>query len=285
MYKWLSSNNLNNLKIIQIKTGIYILNGDRFTKVIVNRQSKITLSISLRARIRITQADPEGGPGGPHSLFELSYRLVKTCFNRIFPISSLSLSFYLSCFVILALNYALVSFYFSQNKLFWNPDISQFISEETNSFGRFVNNYQFAKERKEAWWNQIVQYENSMRNKMGRTAHNTMYIWDTFIKRSYNVHCLTTISTRRKGTWDAKSVTEANGLMTQLTSTTWMVPFCVNLHFSGYLRSLSLLLQGPTLNIIKAHEKINLVKTELKQILAWPPSFALLTNKRVIHSV
>jgi len=28
------------------------------------------------------------------------------------------------------------------------------------------------------------------------------------------IHCLTTISTRRKGTWDAKSVTEANGLMT-----------------------------------------------------------------------
>ena len=45
-----------------------------------------------------------------------------------------------------------------------------------------------------------------------------------------------------------------------------MAPFSVNLHFSGYLRSLSLLLQGPTLNIIKAHEKINLVKTELKQI-------------------
>ena len=54
--------------------------------------------------------------------------------------------------------------------------------------------------------------------------------------------------------------------MTQLTFTTWMAPFSVNLHFSGYLRSLSLLLQGPTLNIIKAHEKINLVKAELKQI-------------------
>jgi hypothetical protein len=37
-----------------------------------------------------------------HHLFELSHRLVKTCFNRIFPISSLS--FYLQCFVISALN-------------------------------------------------------------------------------------------------------------------------------------------------------------------------------------
>ena len=77
---------------------------------------------------------------------------------------------------------------------------------------------------------------------------------------------MTTISTKRKGTWDAKYVTDANSLMTQLTSTPWMVPFCVNLHFFGYLRSLSLLLHGPTLNIIKAHEQINLVKTELKQI-------------------
>ena len=36
-------------------------------------------------------------------LFELSYILVKMCFNRIFPISSLSFFFF--CFVILALNY------------------------------------------------------------------------------------------------------------------------------------------------------------------------------------
>ena len=39
------------------------------------------------------------------------------CFNRIFPISSLSF-FFLHCFIIFALNYASVSFDFSQNKLF-----------------------------------------------------------------------------------------------------------------------------------------------------------------------
>ena len=44
-----------------------------------------------------------GGPrGGPWDLppppFELSYRLVKTCLNRIFPISSLSLSFFFILF-------------------------------------------------------------------------------------------------------------------------------------------------------------------------------------------
>jgi hypothetical protein len=50
-------------------------------------------------------------------LFELSYRLVKTCFNRIFQISSLSF-FFLLCFVTFAMNYVLVSFDFSLNKLF-----------------------------------------------------------------------------------------------------------------------------------------------------------------------
>lgn len=40
---------------------------------------------------------------------ELSYKLVKTCFNRIFSISSKSF-FFLSCFVIFALNYGPVSF-------------------------------------------------------------------------------------------------------------------------------------------------------------------------------
>ena len=41
-----------------------------------------------------------GGPRGPAPppFFELSYRLVKTCLNRIFPISSLSLSFFIIMF-------------------------------------------------------------------------------------------------------------------------------------------------------------------------------------------
>ena len=48
----------------------------------------------------------------PPFLKELSYRLVKTCFNRIFTISSFSF-FFLPCFVIFVLNDASVSIDFS----------------------------------------------------------------------------------------------------------------------------------------------------------------------------
>jgi hypothetical protein len=51
--------------------------------------------------------------------FELGYRLVKTCFNRIYPISSLSF-FFLQYFVFYALKYTTASFDFFF-KLFWNP--------------------------------------------------------------------------------------------------------------------------------------------------------------------
>ena len=46
----------------------------------------------------------------------LGYRLVKTYFNRIFPVSSLSL-FFLPCLVIFALNYVSVSFDISIKKM------------------------------------------------------------------------------------------------------------------------------------------------------------------------
>jgi hypothetical protein len=48
-------------------------------------------------------------------LFVLGYRLVKTYFNRIFPVSSLSF-FFLPCLVIFALNYVSVSFDISIKK-------------------------------------------------------------------------------------------------------------------------------------------------------------------------
>ena len=49
----------------------------------------------------------------------LDYRLVKTYFNRIFPVSSLSF-FFLPCLVIFILNYVSVSFDISKKKGFWN---------------------------------------------------------------------------------------------------------------------------------------------------------------------
>ena len=60
------------------------------------------------------------GPSTPPPLFFFySYRLLKTCFNIIFPISSLSF-FFLPCFVIVALNYVSVSFGFLKTICFQN---------------------------------------------------------------------------------------------------------------------------------------------------------------------
>ncbi|XP_071835292.1 52 kDa repressor of the inhibitor of the protein kinase-like [Apostichopus japonicus] len=81
------------------------------------------------------------------------------------------------------------------------------------------------------------------------------------------IDCLASISSG-DGNWDTKSVTEANGLLIHLTSPKLIVAFKVNLHFSGYLKSLSLLLQGPTQDIITAHEKVKLVLDEFKDVRA-----------------
>ena len=61
--------------------------------------------------------NPQVDPGHSHTpFFEPSYRLVKTCFNTIFPVSSLSF-FFLHCFVISALNYVSISFDISIKKM------------------------------------------------------------------------------------------------------------------------------------------------------------------------
>jgi hypothetical protein len=54
--------------------------------------------------------------GDKPPFFVLGYRQVKTYFNRIFPVSSLSF-FFLPCLVIFALNYVSVSFDISIKKM------------------------------------------------------------------------------------------------------------------------------------------------------------------------
>ena len=53
----------------------------------------LTLSPLILKNDYIFIGGSSGGPSGPPPLTELSYRLVGTCFNRTFPISSLSFFF------------------------------------------------------------------------------------------------------------------------------------------------------------------------------------------------
>jgi hypothetical protein len=68
--------------------------------------------------LRIKWPSPKRYIGGSR-IFVLDYRLVKTYFNRIFPVLSLSF-FFLPCLVIFALSYVSVSFDISKINCFWN---------------------------------------------------------------------------------------------------------------------------------------------------------------------
>jgi hypothetical protein len=75
--------------------------------------SKKNFQIPLRIKWPSPKRYIGGSRGGQVPLFVLGYRLVKTYFNRIFPVSSLSF-FFLPCLVIL--NYVSVSFDISKKK-------------------------------------------------------------------------------------------------------------------------------------------------------------------------
>lgn len=93
------------------------------------------------------------------------------------------------------------------------------------------------------------------------TLQNISHIYEAI------VHCLTAITSRNTDcNWDTKSVTEASGLLMHITNSKWIVAINVYLHFSGYLRTLSVLLQGPTEDILSAFQKVSVVTNELKSI-------------------
>ena len=66
--------------------------------------------------------------------------------------------------------------------------------------------------------------------------------------------------------WDAKSVTEANGLLHAITSDSFIVAFQSNYYFFGYTKGLSVLLQGSHPYILTAFEEVASVKQELRSI-------------------
>jgi len=71
--------------------------------------SKKNFQIPLRIKCPSPKRYIGGSRGGQAPFFVLGYRLVKTYFSRIFPVSFLSF-FFLPCLVIFALNYVSVSF-------------------------------------------------------------------------------------------------------------------------------------------------------------------------------
>ena len=84
------------------------------------------------------------------------------------------------------------------------------------------------------------------------------------------MHCLEVIRTQSDGqNWGTKTVTEANGLLASLTTASFIVAcVCACYLFNGFTRSLSVMLQGTSMDVIKAYEQINLIVEELQTVRA-----------------
>jgi len=74
------------------------------------------------------------------------------------------------------------------------------------------------------------------------------------------IDCLETIAR----SWDAKASTDAYGLLKRVTDHTFILCFQCVLHIFGYVKGLSVKLQGSELDIIHGYEMINRVKSVLK---------------------
>jgi len=64
--------------------------------------------------------------------------------------------------------------------------------------------------------------------------------------------------------WDAKASTDAYGLLKRVTDHTFIVCFQVFIHIFGYVKGLSVKLQGSELDVIHGYKMINHVKSALK---------------------
>ena len=75
---------------------------------------------------------------------------------------------------------------------------------------------------------------------------------------------LYTIMTNEAKDWGGKAVTVANGLYSQLTSSSFITAFQSCRFVFSFTKPLARLLQGTEIDLINAYQKISLVKEELQ---------------------
>ena len=63
--------------------------------------------------------------------------------------------------------------------------------------------------------------------------------------------------------WDCKTVDSANGLLKNITESTFLVALYVCSYTIGFTKQLSLMLQGTTTDVIEAYKQIELARTQL----------------------
>ncbi|XP_078679498.1 52 kDa repressor of the inhibitor of the protein kinase-like [Branchiostoma floridae x Branchiostoma belcheri] len=78
------------------------------------------------------------------------------------------------------------------------------------------------------------------------------------------VECLEAITL--EAGWDAKARTEAGGLLSQVNKPAFLCAFQSALFILGFTKPLSVLLQGSTMDVVTAYEKVDHVLTEMRAI-------------------
>ena len=76
--------------------------------------------------------------------------------------------------------------------------------------------------------------------------------------------CLDEIAKNTDMVWDGNTISEAQGLLHKISSPSFIAAFKVNHHnMFGHTKSLSILLQGSTVDVITAYNDIHIVKKVL----------------------
>lgn len=79
------------------------------------------------------------------------------------------------------------------------------------------------------------------------------------------IQSLEAIAHREIG-WTTKAMTEANGLLMRITSSLFIASFITAFYFFGYLKGLSVKLQGNSINILSAYDMVDTVKSTLHRL-------------------
>ena len=81
------------------------------------------------------------------------------------------------------------------------------------------------------------------------------------------IECLSKIcDAQSRAPWDSKTVTEARGLLSSISTPGFLCAFACNRYLFGFTRSLSLLLQGSHQDVVTAYQEIALIRDELKDV-------------------
>lgn len=79
------------------------------------------------------------------------------------------------------------------------------------------------------------------------------------------VACLEGISSNEGRSWDRKAITDAHGLLSKITDSTFIICFQIVHNFFGYVRGVSSKLQGSSLDIVEGYKMIGAVKQIIEE--------------------